>query len=137
MRQARRNIVLVLVWAVILAVLVHVDWHVGRPGHMRLSLDWPFHWLLGLAAGAGMGWLFLRRRGHGGAERMLAFTGGLGLVLGQVVEPALEVVAYGETFEAVYPAVRWELFAAFAAAWVAGAALAVAVSRWRRRAHVT
>ena len=133
----RPNIGRVVGLAILLAVLVHVDWHLGRPQHMRLSLDWSFHWLLGLAAGASMAWIFARRFEPDASWRWLSLVGVLGLTLGQIVQPALEVVAYGVTFEQVYPQVRWHLFAAFAAAWVAGGAFVLGATIWRRRAHGT
>ena len=131
----RSNIVRVVGWALLLALLVHLDWHLGRPQHMPPSLDWSFHWLLGLAAGASMAWIFVRRFEPGAVWRSLALVGALGLVLGQLVEPALEMVAFGVTFEQVYPAVRWHVFGAFAAAWVAGGVFVLGAVIWRRRAR--
>ena len=121
-------------WAFLLAALVHLDWHLGRPLEMRLSLAWPLHWLTGLAAGAAMAWMFLKRFEPSAAWRRLVLVGVLGFVLGQFVEPALEVVAFGVTFEQVYPWVRWRLFFEFAAAWGAGcAAVLVRSALWRSR----
>ncbi len=102
---------------------------------MRLSLAWRLHWLVGLVTGAAMAWLLARRFERQAAWRWLALVGALGFVLGQIVEPTLEVVAYGVTFEQVYPSVRWRLFAEFTAAWVAGSVLVlVGATIWRQQA---
>ncbi len=130
----RPHLVRLVGWAFLLAILVHVDWHLGRPLEMRLSLAWRLHWLLGLIAGAAMAYLLARRVEPGPAWRRLALVGALGFVLGQLVQPALEVVAYGVSFGRVYPSVRWCLFAEFAVAWAAGSALVLGAVIWRQRA---
>ena len=129
--------IFVLVWAAVLAALVHVDWHVGRPADMPPSLGWPFHWLLGLATGIVMAWSFLRRRRSQTEGVDLSIALGLGLVLGQVVEPTLEVLIFQESFATVNPAVRWELFATFTLALMGGVAAAAVGSRLVGRAHDT
>ena len=130
---SRRDTIFVLVWSAALAALVHVDWHVGRPTDMPPSLGWSMHWLLGIVTGIAMGWSFLRRTESGGVDLVIAL--GLGLVLGQLVEPALEVVILQESFAAVNPAIRWELFATFTLALMGGVAAAAAYTRQGRRAH--
>ena len=130
---ARRDMIFVLVWAAALAVLVHVDWHVGRPADMPPSLGWSLHWLLGIV----MGWSFLRRRGSQTEGVDLVIALGLGLVLGQLVEPTLEVLIFQESFATVNPAVRWELFGTFILALTGGVAAAAVGSRLSGRADDT
>ena len=40
----RRHTAVIL--SVVLAAALHVDWHLARPLHHRLSLDWSHHWLI-------------------------------------------------------------------------------------------
>lgn len=114
-------------WTILLAALVHIAWHVGRPRSMRLSLDWDFHWLLGLAAGLWMTWVFVRRFQSTKRRRALLAAGVLGLALGQLVQPSLEAILGDVSLAAVYPLVRWSLFAQFSAAWLAGCAVVLVV----------
>ena len=130
-----REVVRVLVWGVVLSGLVHVDWHVGRPADMPPSLEWPLHWILGLVTGAAMGWLFLKESAnvHSGVDLLVAI--GLGLVLGQVMGPVVEMVGFGVSFAEVVPAVRWVLFAQFTVALMGSVAAVGASTRLGRRAH--
>jgi hypothetical protein len=84
----RRVLFIALVFA--LAGAVHVDWHLARPVHHRLSLGWDQHWLFAALTFGLVGWLVARiwpaqvwRRGS-----MIA---ALALVLAQGIEPMGEV----------------------------------------------
>lgn len=100
---------------------------------MPPSLDWSMHWVLGLVTGIGMGWSFIRRYGASKAGVALAKAAGIGLLLGQLVEPALEALIFRESFEAVNPPIRWRLFVSFTVAWMGGVVAVAAASRLRRR----
>ena len=102
---------------------------------MRLSLGLDLHWLLGLGAGMGMAWIFVRRFGFGSAGPALLATGLLGFFGGQVIQPSLEALASGRPFGAVTPPLRWSVFAWFAVAWLTGSAIVLALALRSARAE--
>jgi hypothetical protein len=98
-----------LVLSVALGTALHVDWHLARPAHHRLSLDWPYHWLATALVFGVAGWLIARTwpayRWRLGAVVFVAAA-----VLAQVVEPVLEALIYeGRSGYDVEPA-RWAAF---------------------------
>jgi hypothetical protein len=80
-----------LLLSLILATMLHVDWHLARPLHHRLSLAWPFHWVLTALVFAVVGW-WAGRRAHGWRAASLVFV--VAVVLAQAIEPVLEVLLY-------------------------------------------
>ena len=93
----------------LLAAGIHVDWHLARPQHHRLSLDWSQHWLFAAALFAGIGCIIARRwpaeRWRIGGQVLLC-----AVLVAQVVEPVLELVFYeGRLGYAVEPE-RWRVF---------------------------
>jgi hypothetical protein len=118
-------------WIVVVGVIVHLDWHLGRPHHIPLSLAFPHHWIVGLITGFALG-SHATRSNPSHATRWFVLVGGLGLVAGQVLEPIGEVLVYDDvTLASVYPDVRWRLFGQFAIAFVVGGA-AVLIAHQRR-----
>jgi hypothetical protein len=123
--RAFRTVGLVL----LLALAVHVDWHIGRPVHHRLSLGWSYHWILGVASFALVTWLVLGKARDGPGQLALIVI--VGLVAGQIGEPIGEVLVYREPWQSVMPAERWHVFLAFAAAGiVTSVVLAVLHRMW-------
>ena len=121
------------IWAVLLImVLVHVDWHFGRGHHHRLSLSWPYHWLIGLVTFFLLAW-FCARKWPEHPFRAALLNGFLGLFAGQIVEPLLEVVGYRVPMTLVFSVERWRVFAQFAAAAAAGLFLGFGMLWARRR----
>lgn len=113
----------VLLAALVIGVLIHVDWHLGRPPedhHDRLSFGLSFHWLLGAAAFGVLPWLFSRRE----ALHLIL----LGVLLGQGIEPVGEMLLYGS--QPFADALRWRVFAEFSAA---GLVAYVLNETWRAR----
>lgn len=45
----------------LLAAGIHVDWHLARPHHHRLSMDWSQHWIFAAALFAIIGCIIARR----------------------------------------------------------------------------
>jgi len=72
----------------ILATLVHIDWHFARPVHHRLSLGWSTHWLFCIAVFAAAGW-YIGRRWLNRHWTAAAWNVGLALFTAQVLEPLL------------------------------------------------
>lgn len=95
--------------SLLLAAGIHVDWHLARPQHHRLSLGWSEHWLFAGALFAVIGWVIARRWP---AERWQ--LGGWVLVsallLAQLVEPLLEVAFYQHRLGYPHEPERWRVF---------------------------
>jgi hypothetical protein len=108
-----------------LAVLVHLDWHVARPTHHRLSLGWEAHWTLCLAGFALAGW-YLARRSPRAPWLAASLNAGLALFIGQIVEPLLEAAFYDGRLAFEVEPERWLAFGQCLAA--AGLAMAAAVA---------
>jgi hypothetical protein len=98
-----------LLLSVLLAAALHLDWHLARPAHHRLSLGWSGHWLATAVFFAITGWIIARawpgaRWSLGPAVFFAA------VILAQLVEPVLEVLFdQGRLGYAVEPA-RWAAF---------------------------
>lgn len=119
-------------WVVLLlATIVHLDWHIARPTHHRLSLGWPHHWLIAVVAFAVAG-LYIARRWPHTPWRAAAWNVGLALIIGQVVEPVLEAAYYRHQLAFPVGQERWVAFGAFVAAGLP--ALAATVLWTSRRA---
>jgi hypothetical protein len=82
-----------VVLSVLLAVALHADWHFARPVHHRLSLGWPYHWLVTGALFGIAGWVIARRWPAARWPLGVAvFVGAI--VVAQGLEPMLEVLFY-------------------------------------------
>jgi hypothetical protein len=85
----------------ILATLIHLDWHMARPAHYhfggRLGLGWPYHWVITALVFAIVGWFVARtwpqNRWRVGAEGLA-----IGVLIAQVIEPMLEVAQASHRF---------------------------------------
>ena len=117
----------------LIMVMVHFDWHLGRGGHHhhRLSFDWPYHWVTGLVSFFLLA-LFCARKWPENVARAALLNGVLGLFAGQIVEPMLEVVGYRAPMTSVFSAERWHVFAQFAIAAAVGLIVGIGVV-WARR----
>ena len=111
-----------------IAIVVHLDWHLARPAHHRLSLAWPHHWLVAAAGFAVVGWIVARRWPHHPWRTAFAITG-WGLLLGQGLEPVLELWFFHGRFG--YPAEpgRWAAFFVSTAAGILALVAALALAR--------
>ena len=112
------------------AVVVHVDWHLARPAHHRLSLAWPQHWLFAAVAFAVVGWLIARRWPER-PWRAAAVIVGAGILLGQGAEPLLESLLYRARFGYPVEPERWRAFFVCLAAGLPALALALTLCRPR------
>jgi hypothetical protein len=95
--------------SLLLGAALHVDWHLARPLHHRLSLDLPYHWALTAGVFAVVGCVIARRwpseRWRHGA---IVFV--TAVLLAQVVEPVLEVLIYDHRLGYDVEADRWVAF---------------------------
>jgi hypothetical protein len=127
----KRHVLFWLGWIFAVAVIVHLDWHLGRPHHIPLSLGFPHHWILGLITGAALAW-HATRADPQRATRLFILIGALGLFAGQILEPLGEVIVYdADTLTSVLSPFRWRLFGQFAIAFVVGGA-SVLIAHQRR-----
>jgi hypothetical protein len=95
--------------SVLLAAVLHLDWHLARPAHHRLSLEWPGHWLATAAFFAIAGWI-IARTWPGARWSLGAAVFVAAVILAQLVEPVLEILFYqGRLGYAGEPA-RWAAF---------------------------
>jgi hypothetical protein len=98
-----------VVLSLILAATLHVDWHLARPMHHRLSLDWPYHWLATALVFGLVGW-FIARTWPASAWRLGAVALIAAVVLAQCIEPILEVAFYESRFGYASEPARWAAF---------------------------
>jgi hypothetical protein len=119
-----------VVW---IALLVHLDWHVGRGHHLRLSLESPWHWLIAVFGFACV-WLCTPHKQTDPNHRRMVTSVVAGLFVGQVIEPLGEIVFYGDSLREVYASGRWTIFQEFAAA---GLDTLGVVILWSRRLQRT
>ena len=129
-----------LVWlsAFWIGTLIHVDWHMGRPGHDHLSFGLPYHWLVAVLAFALLPWLLVRRWPDM-APRASVLVIALGVLIGQGIEPLSEVVFLNAGAEPFTNPVRWQVFAEFmlAGVFVYVVSTVVAVRQARARGRKT
>lgn len=108
----------------VLTIGIHVDWHLARPAHHRLSLDWPQHWLFAAALFAAVGWAIARgwpgERWRVGGQVLLC-----AVLAAQVLEPLGEALFYEGRFGYTVEPERWRVFWVCLAAGVPAYALAL------------
>jgi len=118
--------------ALILAAGIHLDWHLGRPGHhANLSFHLPYHWLLALPVFSGL-WLLVRWRWPDSPWKTAGLVILVGILLGQGLEPLGEVIASAGRHQPFAQAVRWKVFGEFILAGLVTIPLAATLVRGRR-----
>jgi len=94
MSQPPRRLISILL-VLILAALVHVDWHFARPLDQPPSLDWSTHWVFAIAFFGVAGW-YIARRWPDRPWRAAIWNVALALVLGHGIEPLFPDLLFGE-----------------------------------------
>jgi hypothetical protein len=112
----------------VVAAVIHLDWHIARPTHHRLSLGWEHHWIFSALVFGAIGWLIARWWPER-AMRAGATVFGVGIVLAQVVEPVLEVAFYENRFGYPQEPGRWGVFAVCLASGLPAAAFTLWLCR--------
>ena len=110
--------------SLVLAAGIHVDWHLARSHHHRLSMEWREHWIFAAALFALVGWI-VARGWPAERRRAGAWTLGMGIVLAQAVEPVLEAVLYDHRIAYGVAPARWAVFGICLAAGIPAYALAL------------
>jgi hypothetical protein len=90
--------------------VLHLDWHVARPLHHRLSLDWPYHWLATALLFGAVAWL-IARKWPLRAWKLAAVVFVSAIVIAQLIEPLLESAFYDHRFAYDVERERWATFA--------------------------
>ena len=89
--------------------MLHVDWHLARPLHHRLSLAWDNHWALTAAVFGVVGCVIAQRwpamRWKMGAAVFIA-----AVLIAQGLEPMLEVLLYHNRLGYPDEPERWAVF---------------------------
>ena len=89
-----------------LATAIHVDWHLARHIHARLSFGLAWHWVLAIPVFALITWHITRK-----SDDHALLRGGIailaGVLLGQIAEPLAEGGG------AIRDAERWRAFGGF------------------------
>jgi hypothetical protein len=124
--------------ALLLAAGIHVDWHLARPLHDRLSLDWGYHWIFAALLFAGVASLVAIRWPPSEQWRAGACVLAWGLVGAQVIEPVLTVAFYEQRLAYEVEPERWPVFFECLAAGLPAYAVTLwGVGRWRSTARAT
>jgi hypothetical protein len=121
-----------LLWALALGAAIHADWHLARPHHFRLSLEWGQHWLLAVPMFALIA-MWVTMLPPAGRWKASALIIGGGVLVGQFLEPLYEKLFDGGSWAEVLPPERWAAFGGFMAAGLLSYA-AVMAFRSRSRA---
>jgi hypothetical protein len=120
---------------VVLWVVVHLDWHLARSHHHRLSMEWRQHWVVGLVAFTALV-LFSAWKWQDGFVWATLLNGAIGLFVGHIGEAWLEALKDHEPL--LISAERWRAFYEFSLAGLAGLLLGMGlVYGWRRLGRVS
>ena len=118
--------------AAILAVAIHLDWHVARPAHGHLSFGWPFHWLLAVPVFGAAAWYMTRRWQEHFTVAGIA-TIAAAVIVGQGFEALIELVVFQEPLARSFGGERMVALGAFMAAGIATFVLSAWLARRARR----
>ena len=103
----------------LLGILVHLDWHLGRGHDHRFSGEWAYHWITGFLGFLLVVFLVARK-----SPRWLTLAAvlnvALGLLLGQFLEPLGEALVYHLPVAQVVTPERSQVFREFLIAGIAG-----------------
>jgi len=103
----------------LLGLLVHLDWHLGRGHDHRFSGEWAYHWITGF-----LGFLLvvflMARKSPRWLTPAAALNVALGLVLGQFLEPLGEALVSHLPVAQIVTAERSQIFRDFMIAGIAG-----------------
>ena len=119
----------------ILWVIVHVDWHLARSHHHRLSMEWHEHWIIGLIAIFALV-LFCAWKWPERFVWAALLNAAVGLFVGHIGEAWLEALRSHDPLNSELTPERWYAFFQFALAGLAGLLPGMVVvfgrRRWRR-----
>jgi len=114
--------------ALLIGLGIHLDWHLARPMDQRLSAHLSAHWILAIPLFAGVAWYFVRRWPVGGIWPGV-LTVAVGVLLGEIIEPLLEVLA-GDTLADAYEPLRVRAFITYLGAGIVTLGVTLAFLRF-------
>lgn len=117
--------------ALLIAVIIHADFHVARPTHHRLSLGLSYHWVFAAIAFFLVSWIIARVWPEK-PWRAAAGIAALGIALGQGVEPVLEYATNSGGLGYATEPSRWAAFFACIAAGIPALVIGVVAARSKR-----
>ena len=120
--------------AILLGSAIHLDWHLARPTHHRLSLGLSWHWALAIPLFT-MAACWVARQNPRRPVRASALLLGAAVALGGVLEPAWEYWIGNAPYEWAFGPQRTWSAIAYVATGIA--AYAVTYRLLRRQAPVT
>ncbi len=91
----------------VIGTLIHLDWHLARPGHH--GLDWPLHWLATALLFGVIGW-GVARRWPSDRSRTAIIALIAGVLIGQLIEPLSEPLLFEHRFGYPVTPARWLAF---------------------------
>jgi hypothetical protein len=100
----------ILPLALLLAIGLHVDWHLARPLHHRLSLAWQQHWIFAAAIFAAVAMLVALRWPPPARWRAAGWVLAVGLIAAHFVEPVLTLVFFERRVAYEVEPERWTIF---------------------------
>jgi hypothetical protein len=103
----------------LLGLLVHLDWHLGRSHDHRFSGEWSYHWITGFF-GCLLIVFLVTRKSPRWLTPAVALNVALGLVLGQFLEPRGEALVSHLPVAQIVTAERSQVFRDFMMAGIAG-----------------
>lgn len=120
--------------ALLLGSAIHLDWHLARPTHHRLSLGLSWHWVLAVPVFAVAAYWVLQQKPRSPVKASVLLLGAATL-LGGVLEPAWEYWLEDAPYEWAFgPERTWGAIAYVATGMAAYAATYLVL---RRRVSVT
>jgi|HubBroStandDraft_6_1064221.scaffolds.fasta_scaffold00041_37 hypothetical protein len=116
----------------ILWVVVHLDWHLARSHHHRLSMEWHEHWIVGLLA-MFMLVLFCAWKWPERFVSAALLNATIGLFVGHIGEAWFEALRSHHPLNSELTPERWHAFFQFSLAGLAGLLLGTVLAfGWRR-----
>ena len=103
----------------LLGLLVHLDWHLGRSHDHRFSGEWSYHWITGFL-GCLLVVFLVARKSPRWLTPAAALNVALGLVLGQFLDPLGEALVSHLPVAQIVTAERSQIFREFMIAGIAG-----------------
>jgi quinol-cytochrome oxidoreductase complex cytochrome b subunit len=118
----------------ILAAVIHADYHLARPATHHWSFGLWWHWASCIVVFALAG-AYIARRWPADRWRVAAINVTLGIITGQVIEPLVEGIPFGDGLGWDVTPDRWAAFGWCMAAGIPALMLVLAI--WPRRASGT
>jgi hypothetical protein len=95
--------------SLLLAAAIHVDWHLARPAHYGMSMEWGHHWIA-TAIVFGIVGCIIAQRWPASRWRLGAVVFLSAVFIAQGIEPVLEALIYDHRLGYEGEPLRWAAF---------------------------